>query len=53
MPPRRRVEQRDDEGSGRATHDIDTWTSIEAGLAAAAASARAATGLDVPLRLAE
>lgn len=37
-------------GVGRATHDIDTWTNVEAGLAAAAASARAATGLDVPLQ---
>ena len=37
-------------GVGRATHDIDTWTNVEVGLAAAAASARAATGLDVPLQ---
>jgi len=37
-------------GVGRATHDIDTWTNVEAGLAAAAASARSMTGLNVPLQ---
>jgi hypothetical protein len=37
-------------GVGRATHDIDTWTTVEATLASAADKARAATGLDVPLQ---
>lgn len=37
-------------GVARATHDIDTWTNVEARLAAAAARARAATGLEVPLQ---
>ncbi len=37
-------------GVARATHDIDTWTNVEASLAAAAASARVATGLGVPLQ---
>jgi hypothetical protein len=33
-----------------ATRDIDTWTNVEVALAVAAESARAATGLDVPLQ---
>lgn len=37
-------------GVARATHDIDTWTNVEAGLAAAADRARVATGLDVPVQ---
>jgi hypothetical protein len=37
-------------GVGRATHDIDTWTTVQAALAAAAEKARAVTGLDVPLQ---
>jgi Nucleotidyltransferase of unknown function (DUF6036) len=37
-------------GVRRATHDIDTWTTVEADLAAAAEKARAATGLDVPIQ---
>jgi hypothetical protein len=37
-------------GVARATRDIDTWTNVEAALAAAADRARAATGLDVPLQ---
>ena len=36
-------------GVTRATHDIDTWTTVQADLAAAAAKARAVTGLDVPI----
>jgi Nucleotidyltransferase of unknown function (DUF6036) len=36
-------------GVGRATYDIDTWTTVGAALAAAAEKARAVTGLDVPL----
>ncbi|SRR6266545_3725639 len=36
-------------GVRRATHDIDTWTTVPAELAAAAENARAATGLDVPV----
>jgi hypothetical protein len=36
-------------GVRRATHDIDTWTTIQADLAAAAEKARAVTGLDVPI----
>jgi len=37
-------------GVGRATHDIDTWSTVEEALAAAAEKARAVTGLDVPLQ---
>jgi hypothetical protein len=37
-------------GVRRATHDIDTWTTVPADLAAAAKKARAATGLDVPIQ---
>ncbi len=37
-------------GVARATHDIDTWTAVQAALAAAAERARAITGLDVPLQ---
>ncbi len=36
-------------GVTRATHDIDTWTTVRGDLAAAAATARLATGLDIPL----
>src|SRR5713101_8549630 len=36
-------------GVRRATHDIDTWTTVQADLAAAAEKARAVTGLDVPI----
>lgn len=36
-------------GVTRATHDIDTWTTVQADLAAAAERARAVTGLDVPI----
>jgi hypothetical protein len=36
-------------GVTRATRDIDTWTTVQAELAAAAAQARATTGLEVPL----
>jgi hypothetical protein len=36
-------------GVTRATHDIDTWTTVQADLAAAATKARAVTGLDVPI----
>ncbi len=37
-------------GVARATHDIDTWTTVQAALAAAAEKARVVTGLDVPLQ---
>lgn len=37
-------------GVRRATHDIDTWTTVHADLAAAAERARAVTGLDVPIQ---
>lgn len=37
-------------GVGRATHDIDTWTPVQADLAAAADKARAVTGLEIPLQ---
>jgi hypothetical protein len=37
-------------GVARATHDIDTWTTVQAALATAAERARTATGLDVPLQ---
>ena len=37
-------------GVVRATHDIDTWTTVPADLVAAAEKAREVTGLDVPLR---
>jgi hypothetical protein len=37
-------------GVRRATHDIDTWTTVQGTLAAAAEKARAATGLNVPLQ---
>ena len=37
-------------GVTRATRDIDTWTNVEAALAAAADRARTVTGLDVPLQ---
>ena len=37
-------------GVRRATHDIDTWTAVQADLARAAEKARAVTGLDVPLQ---
>jgi len=37
-------------GVARATHDIDTWTTVPADLAAAAEAAREVTGLDVPLQ---
>ena len=36
-------------GVRRATHDIDTWTTVQADLAAAAERARSVTGLDVPI----
>jgi len=36
-------------GVTRATHDIDTWTTVDKDLAAAAETARAVTGLDVPI----
>ena len=36
-------------GVTRATHDIDTWTTVQKDLAAAAEQARAVTGLDVPI----
>lgn len=38
-------------GVTRATHDIDTWTTVQAELAAAAERARAATGLEIPLEM--
>ncbi len=37
-------------GVERATHDVDTWTTVQAALAAAAEKARAMTGLEVPLQ---
>jgi hypothetical protein len=37
-------------GVERATHDIDTWTTVPATLAAAAHKARVVTGLEVPLQ---
>ncbi len=37
-------------GVARATHDIDTWTTVEATLAAAAEKARVVTGLEVPIQ---
>lgn len=37
-------------GVQRATRDIDTWTTVESSLAAAAARAREITGLDIPLQ---
>lgn len=37
-------------GVGRATHDIDTWTTVQAALSKAAEKARAATGFDIPLQ---
>jgi hypothetical protein len=37
-------------GVARATHDIDTWTNVQAALADAAERARVLTGLDVPLQ---
>jgi hypothetical protein len=36
-------------GVTRATHDIDTWTTVQGDLAAAAERARVATGLEIPL----
>jgi hypothetical protein len=36
-------------GVTRATHDIDTWTTVQGDLAAAAERARASTGLDIPV----
>ncbi len=36
-------------GVTRATHDIDTWTTVKGDLAAAAETARLATGLDIPV----
>jgi hypothetical protein len=36
-------------GVTRATHDIDTWTTVKGDLAAAAERARLATGLDIPV----
>jgi hypothetical protein len=36
-------------GVTRATHDIDTWTTVQAEFAAAAARARRVTGLDIPV----
>ena len=36
-------------GVRRATHDIDTWTTVQADLAAAGERARAVTGLEVPI----
>lgn len=36
-------------GVTRATHDIDTWTTVKAELASAAAMARKGTGLDIPV----
>jgi hypothetical protein len=36
-------------GVTRATHDIDTWTAIQAELAVAAEKARALTGLAIPV----
>jgi hypothetical protein len=36
-------------GVTRATHDIDTWTTVQTELATAAERARAVTGLEVPV----
>jgi len=36
-------------GVKRATHDIDTWTTVQSDLATAAEMARAVTGLTVPI----
>lgn len=36
-------------GVTRATHDIDTWTTVQRDLAAAAERARVSTGLDIPV----
>lgn len=36
-------------GVTRATHDIDTWTTVRGDLAAAAERARVSTGLDIPV----
>ena len=36
-------------GVTRATHDIDTWTTVQDDLTAAAKRARVSTGLDVPM----
>jgi hypothetical protein len=37
-------------GVWRATHDIDTWSTVQATLAAAADKARAVTALDLPIQ---
>jgi len=37
-------------GATRATHDIDTWNTVQESLAAAAQRAREVTGLNVPLQ---